>query len=152
MSTFVNLAGIIYPVGAVYQSFNNTSPATLFGGTWSQITSRFLYAANSSNSTGGASTHQHDYGIRTLMYYGVMGCFSSNENTAFQTSLYDSDNNVTYRDGESTRVGTNRVFTNKSMTTAFLDSQGSIYDHFGQTSFNNSLPPYVTCYTWRRTA
>lgn len=33
------LLNAIYPVGALYLSMNETSPATLFGGTWTQLTS-----------------------------------------------------------------------------------------------------------------
>lgn len=49
----------VYPIGAIYISENNTSPATLFGGTWEQITDTFLLAAGSSYtaaSTGGAAS------------------------------------------------------------------------------------------------
>lgn len=35
---FINLGQVIYPIGAIYASTNSTSPANLFGGTWSQIT------------------------------------------------------------------------------------------------------------------
>lgn len=48
-----------YPVGAYYMSSNGTSPAVLFGGTWTQITNRFIFAAGSGysvNSTGGSAT------------------------------------------------------------------------------------------------
>ena len=48
-----------YPVGAYYISSSSTSPATLFGGTWTQITNRFILAAGSSYSvgaTGGSAT------------------------------------------------------------------------------------------------
>lgn len=48
-----------YPVGAYYISSSSTSPATLFGGTWTQITNRFILAAGSSysvGSTGGSAT------------------------------------------------------------------------------------------------
>ena len=53
-----SLVDIIYPVGAIYISANSTSPATLFGGSWTQIGSRFLIAADASypaGTTGGAA-------------------------------------------------------------------------------------------------
>ena len=49
----------IYPVGSIYMSVNSTSPATLFGGTWSQLKDRFLLGAGdtySNGATGGAAT------------------------------------------------------------------------------------------------
>ena len=50
----------VYPVGSIYCSYGNTSPATLFGfGTWQKIEGRFLLGANSTyslGSTGGAAT------------------------------------------------------------------------------------------------
>ena len=59
----------VYPVGAVYMSVSSTSPASLFGGTWEQITEKFLLAAGSTHtagSTGGAWT-------KTLTYTGSTG-------------------------------------------------------------------------------
>lgn len=53
---YVNLGQVMYPVGAIYQSWSSASPASLFGGSWSQITEKFLYCANSAGGTGGAST------------------------------------------------------------------------------------------------
>ena len=55
-ATIVNL---IYPVGSIYMSVNNTSPATLFGGTWSQLKDRFLLGAGdtyTNGNTGGAAS------------------------------------------------------------------------------------------------
>jgi hypothetical protein len=50
----------VYPVGSIYCSYGNTSPATLFGfGQWTKIEGRFLLGANSTyslGSTGGAAT------------------------------------------------------------------------------------------------
>lgn len=58
-ATMANLINLIYPVGSIYMSTKNVSPATFLGGTWTQIQNRFLLAAGSSyaaGSTGGAAT------------------------------------------------------------------------------------------------
>ena len=49
----------IYPVGSIYMSINSTDPSILFGGTWEQITGRFLLACDTTyeaGATGGSST------------------------------------------------------------------------------------------------
>ena len=55
-----NLINLIYPIGSIYMSVNNVSPASFLGGTWEAIQDRFLLAAGSSysaGSTGGEATH-----------------------------------------------------------------------------------------------
>ena len=50
----------IYPIGSIYMSMNNTSPATFLGGTWEPLKDRFLIGAGNSysvNSTGGSTSH-----------------------------------------------------------------------------------------------
>ena len=37
-------------------SVNSTNPGTLFGGTWTQISGRFLYCTTTSKTTGGSTT------------------------------------------------------------------------------------------------
>lgn len=49
-----------FPVGFIYMSSNSTSPADIYGGTWSALTdSRFLQPSGSWNSTGGITSHYH---------------------------------------------------------------------------------------------
>lgn len=56
-----DLANLVYPVGSIYMSTSNVSPATLFSGTtWEQIQDKFLLSAGSTytaGSTGGEATH-----------------------------------------------------------------------------------------------
>ena len=56
----------IYPIGAVYISVTECNPEQLFGGTWEQITGRFLLACDTTytnGSTGGSATMSHTHTI-----------------------------------------------------------------------------------------
>lgn len=53
------LLNFCYPIGSLYWSSNSANPSTLFGGTWTQIKDRFVWAKGDSdtvNATGGAKT------------------------------------------------------------------------------------------------
>lgn len=110
-----------YPVGAYYMSSNSTSPAVLFGGTWTQITNRFIFAAGSGysvNSTGGSATktlvtdnipsHSHSCGSAGSHTHtrGSMNITGSITNSASDDDL------LSYADGASSSgalsIGTGR--------------------------------------------
>lgn len=46
---------MIYPVGCLYWSNNDTNPSELFGGTWKQITDTFILAKGSKFKANGGS-------------------------------------------------------------------------------------------------
>lgn len=77
MSNFVNLLDIVYPVGSIYQSMSEVSPADVIGGTWTQIKT-FLYGADTANQTGGEAEHtlttdempSHGHGIVVAVVNG----------------------------------------------------------------------------------
>lgn len=52
VSNSTPLLDLIYPIGSLYLSTNSTNPATLFGGTWEQITGYYLYAGTGGNTSG----------------------------------------------------------------------------------------------------
>ena len=61
-----DLFDLIYPVGSIYLSVNNTDPSTLFGGTWSQIKGRYLLGtgvpdANTDNTHGALTDGQDQW-------------------------------------------------------------------------------------------
>lgn len=96
MANFVNLMDIIYPVGSIYMSTNNTSPASSIGGTWVQIKDAVIAASGSTYSSavesyGGSKTiatnqmpehkhsgttnsggdHNHSVDGRIIAWYGA---------------------------------------------------------------------------------
>jgi hypothetical protein len=56
---WTNILQIFFPVGSVYFSTVNSSPASTIGGTWTQITNRFIRTGTSPTTTGGSDTHSH---------------------------------------------------------------------------------------------
>lgn len=57
--TKTELVNLIYPIGSIYISVNNSSPSLLFGGTWVQIEDTFLLGAGTTytgGDTGGSAT------------------------------------------------------------------------------------------------
>ena len=60
--TKTSIVELAYPVGSIYMSINSTNPGTLFGGTWEQISDKFLVASGSTFTalnTGGAASRTY---------------------------------------------------------------------------------------------
>ena len=132
------LGGILdlaYPVGAVYTSFDPTSPAKLFGGTWTPITGRFLYA-NASTATGGSNTHTLTEAETAVhRHIGLFAMSDGTKTTAFKGyGTYSAD-------GLWGIVNTGDA-TGDIQRTA--DAGG------GQP--HNNMPAYQSVYAWRRTS
>lgn len=121
-----DLLKLVYPVGAIYISYVSTSPASLFGGTWTPITGRFPYF-NAGTGTGGSNT--------TSLSYGNM----PSHNHAVAVGI---ENN-----GTGANAGAAMLYNiyHGGAGTLYTNSTGS------GSSFNN-MPSYQTLYAWRRTA
>ena len=120
------LADIIYPVGSIYISVNNTNPSTYYGGTWVQIKDRFLLACGDSYSngaTGGEATH-------TL---------TVNEIPAHSHSLKRGT------DGNSWFGLTGKEPSADPPYAVSTSETGGGQAH-------NNMPPYLAVYVWKRTA
>lgn len=142
----------IYPVGAVYISVNNTSPATLFGGTWTQITGRFLIAtgnpgSNTNNYFGtikaptGWTTFAKDKGGEDYHTLSVSEIPSHTHGITNGTMSWP-------KDGTAAEHGPNNwgtVVWPKVVGVWATDARG------GGTQHNN-MPPYFSVNMWYRTA
>jgi hypothetical protein len=116
--SWTNILNMVYPVGAIYLSTNSTSPATLFGGTWAQITDKFILAAGSTYSagtTGGSATinlshshtvnsHNHSLPANTgshTLTTSEMPSHSHDTITMAGQTLYTANSVTTYVGGHS---------------------------------------------------
>ena len=121
-----------YPIGSIYLSVNDTSPASLFGGTWEKIQDRFLLASGSSYSlgaTGGEKEHtltwnempNHNHRL-PIWNQGLSGT----TDYGYGQGCYPDD---------TPGIGT--------WNTQAIGSAGANYPH-------NNMPPYLVVNVWKR--
>lgn len=120
----------VYPVGAVYISYVNTSPASLFGGTWTKINGYFLRGANNTD-TGGEDT--------ITLTSEQSGLPLHNHSLYRQYGEIGSGGYVTLNDGMS--VSSSRVAENNVVSEEESDA----------VSAHSNMPAYQNLYVWRRT-
>ena len=132
-----------FPVGYIYQSTNSTSPANIFGGSWTALTDgRFMKYSGSWNNTGGASSHSHS----TDDMRALIGAVDSDRSAIG----YHAISNLP---GEYYNI---KVQASSGFSGTWgLSTEASI-NHttkvLGTVNFQSNLPPYRTCYAWYRTA
>lgn len=118
----------MFPVGSVYQSLENVSPASFMGGTWQRITGRFLYCTTNTN-TGGSNTHTLTVNEMPKHGHPLFGAVTGRSASASQTG------NV----WEAVR--------NAGFTVDWANTATS-----GGSKSHNNMPAYQGVYAWRRTA
>lgn len=132
---------MMYPVGAIYMSTVSTSPASLFGGTWKQLTDRFLLGASSAyaaGSTGGEKTHTlttSEMPAHAGHLYGSAGSLKGKGNATgkWLKEIYDGGTSNPY----GWDYGDNEYYpANRSL---------------GGGAAHNNMPPYLAVYMWKRT-
>lgn len=126
----------VYPVGAIFQSTSNTSPASLFGGNWEKITNRFLVGAGglySVNSMGGEASHTLN--ISEMPQHNHNG---SDGGYAFLVDLNRQDTSSEFA-----------MLSSSSVQYRYSVNRGTAYT--GGTQPHNNMPPYYAVNIWRRT-
>ena len=146
-----SLADLIYPVGSIYMSINNTDPSELFGGAWEPWgQGRVPVGVDSSQTefdsvekTGGEKKHtllnnempKHDHGSpdssRPYFIYGGSSAISTGTTDALPGN---------------TRTYPFYGYTGDGYRFAANGSTSKV----GGSAAHNNLQPYITCYMWLR--
>jgi hypothetical protein len=128
----VNVAQLVYPVGAIYMSTVATNPKTLFGfGTWEQIKDTFLLAAGTTY-TGGSTGGEAAVALTTKQ-------IPSHNHSIFYPNASAGNN---YAPIGYPNVGSKSTYW----------AVGSYTGDVGDGEAHNNMPPYLAVYVWKRTA
>ena len=125
-----SLFDLIYPVGAVYISMNNTSPATLFGGSWTKVEGKFLLGASSSYPAGSSGGEEEV----VLTLEGL-----PHNAVVMQKATTD----------KRSAFGAWPTVTNATVGN-YVAAYNAYYDIGG--GGHNNMPPYLAVNIWYRTA
>lgn len=134
----------IYPVGAVYISVNNTSPATLFGGTWTKIKGRFLL------STGNCSANSDSYFGSIKSTSWSAGLASTGGEDYHTLSINEMPAHTHPNNG-----GWGAGAANGAKWRVDQNSPNNSWGSVGSTgggAYHNNMPPYFAVNMWYRTA
>lgn len=171
----VNIIDKVYPVGSIYMSVVNNSPANFIGGTWVALNEgRVLIGANSTYTAGkigGEFTHKitvaelpaHNHSANTASA-------GAHTHTASTNSTGDHTHNyVCYKTAEAVyNIGGGSHIMNTSSTLATTSAGAHSHtvtiasadahthtvtvNNTGSGSAMNNMQPYLAVYMWKRTA
>ena len=110
---------ILFPIGYVYLSVNNTNPGTIFGGKWEQISGYYLYlgtGGTKTNYTGiGTQSHTltanqsglpaHNHNIHSPFYKFSELCYGFHGDVYKGDMHQDSWTNTEYAGGSNASEG-----------------------------------------------
>ena len=153
----------VYPVGSIYMSVNSTSPATLFGGTWEQLKNRFLIGAGgtySNGATGGLTNHTPSGTVTVDKHTLTVNEIPSHRHEYLEAlsgsqKVYtgESIGNTNTQMGLQNNTGSNSSNYKDNVRTSTTGG-GQGHDHTATFTgtMQNTMPPYLAVYMWKRTA
>lgn len=147
------LLDLVYPVGSIYLSISSANPKTIFGGEWERwANGKFIVGVDANDAdfstvqkSGGSKqvqSHTHTFTTDTKELVG--------EAYAKTYLAADDPTGIITKEWEDTRVTPSGTDKDKNVRYKI----NATHNHTGTTNAtgdkNNNLPPYITCYIWRR--
>ena len=134
------LWNVVYPVGSVYMSFNPTSPASLFGGTWEQLKGVFpRFGENTSKGGSDSKTIDFDHTHAVRYQFDIGTHFNNMAGVKYTTGSDAVPLSVIAAHGsawDDTGLGMPSIGVKKVLAEKTIDT----------------VPAYQSLYAWRRTA
>lgn len=127
-----DLLNKVYPVGAIYMSVNDTTPASFLGGTWEQLEDRFLLGCGNTyipGLTGGEATHKLTVSEMPSHTHKIEG--QKNDSTGYHH--------------KGSQVGHAGITEGGNYWSKATTATGG-------GSAHNNMPPYLVVFMWKRTA
>lgn len=162
------LLNLLHPVGSLYFSLESTNPTTLFGGTWERVANgRAIFGVDEEDSsfntpgkTGGVKSTTHNISGSTDGHVLTLEEIPSHDHGtgSDQYKRFLLTTTKIYDGTCGSLSGTSRVYPYESAGETFgtrerSESVGGGQAHTHDYSFDitvDKLPPYYTCYIWRR--
>lgn len=141
----------IYPIGSIYMSIENASPASFLGGTWEQIKDCFLWATG---DTASITYTENGVSVTKSLTAGSTGGEATHTLTNGEMPYHNHqllrylDTGSAYSAGYGT--GDHTGILSETASTAFIPSMWTSY--VGGNQPHNNMPPYLAVYMWKRTA
>jgi hypothetical protein len=153
----------VYPVGSIYITVNAAYPSTLFGGTWERINGKFLLGADithSAGSTGGSIKHTPSGSVTVNKHTLTVNEMPSHmhdqiDGLSGSQVLYCQSNlsGVIKKIGVQNNTGnTNDQWSDKMKTSYTGGGQGHNHTASFSGTSQDTMPPYLAVYIWKRTA
>lgn len=144
---WVDLLDTMYPIGSIYMSYNDTSPANTIGGTWVEIMQKGFFKCRRDDTEeilteGGNNVHNHTDGDFRAFIGATNGLI---HNIGYVHATPQNPN-----------TGEQNYMPSINVKGADASQNNGFFNHFvpvkGYTAEANHFPTYITVCCWRRTA